>query len=113
MAADADIDVAAKRIAWTKLINSGQICIAPDYVLADATIRDELVDKISAAITTFRVRGRPERDADRQPAAVRPAQRLHLGRADQGQGRRRRRFGRVEPADPADRRRRPRSRTSR
>ena len=36
VAADADIDVAAKRIAWTKLINSGQICIAPDYVLADA-----------------------------------------------------------------------------
>jgi aldehyde dehydrogenase (NAD+) len=29
---DADIKVAAKRIAWTKLINSGQICIAPDYV---------------------------------------------------------------------------------
>ena len=46
VAADADIDVAAKRIAWTKLLNSGQICIAPDYVLADATIRDELVDKI-------------------------------------------------------------------
>src|SRR3954447_11772730 len=51
--ADADIDVAAKRIAWTKLINSGQICIAPDYVIADATIRDELVDKIKAAVTTF------------------------------------------------------------
>jgi aldehyde dehydrogenase (NAD+) len=53
VAADADIDVAAKRIAWTKLINSGQICIAPDYVLADAKIRDELVDKIKAAVTTF------------------------------------------------------------
>ena len=53
VSADADIDVAAKRIAWTKLINSGQICIAPDYVLADATIRDELVDKIKDAVTTF------------------------------------------------------------
>ncbi|OBH40229.1 aldehyde dehydrogenase family protein [Mycobacterium mantenii] len=53
VAADADVDVAAKRIAWTKLINSGQICIAPDYVLADAKIRDELVDKIKDAITTF------------------------------------------------------------
>ncbi len=51
--ADADIDVAAKRIAWTKLINSGQICIAPDYVLAEQSIRDELVDKIKAAVTTF------------------------------------------------------------
>ena len=53
VAADADIDVAAKRIAWTKLVNSGQICIAPDYVIADAKIRDELVDKIKAAVTTF------------------------------------------------------------
>jgi len=53
VAADADIEVAAKRIAWTKLINSGQICIAPDYVLAEATIRDELVDKIKDAVTTF------------------------------------------------------------
>jgi aldehyde dehydrogenase (NAD+) len=53
VAADADIDVAAKRIAWTKLINSGQICIAPDYVLADAKIRDQLVDKIKEAVTTF------------------------------------------------------------
>jgi aldehyde dehydrogenase (NAD+) len=53
VAADADLDVAAKRIAWTKLINSGQICIAPDYVLADAKIRDQLVDKIKDAVTTF------------------------------------------------------------
>jgi aldehyde dehydrogenase (NAD+) len=53
VSADADIDVAAKRIAWTKLINSGQICIAPDYVLVDAKIRDELVDKIKEAVTTF------------------------------------------------------------
>ncbi|MDT5180867.1 MAG: aldehyde dehydrogenase, partial [Mycobacterium sp.] len=50
VAADADVAVAAKRIAWTKLINSGQICIAPDYVLADATIRDELVSKIADAV---------------------------------------------------------------
>jgi len=53
VAADADIDVAAKRIAWTKLINSGQICIAPDYVIADVKIRDELVDKIKDAVTKF------------------------------------------------------------
>ncbi|MEO8813774.1 MAG: aldehyde dehydrogenase family protein [Mycobacterium sp.] len=53
VAADADIDVAAKRIAWTKFINSGQTCIAPDYVIADAKIRDELVRKIDAAVATF------------------------------------------------------------
>jgi aldehyde dehydrogenase (NAD+) len=53
VAADADVDVAAKRIAWIKLLNGGQTCVAPDYVLADAKIRDELVDKIGAAITKF------------------------------------------------------------
>ncbi|MEU0499274.1 aldehyde dehydrogenase family protein [Mycobacterium sp. NPDC006124] len=53
VAADADIAVAARRIAWTKLINSGQICIAPDYVLADASIRDELVRKIGEAVVGF------------------------------------------------------------
>ncbi|MGO9385577.1 MAG: aldehyde dehydrogenase family protein [Mycobacterium sp.] len=54
VAADADVDVAAKRIAWIKLLNAGQTCVAPDYVLADAKIRDELVNKIGAAITKFR-----------------------------------------------------------
>ena len=53
VADDADVDVAAKRIAWMKLLNAGQTCVAPDYVLADAKIRDELVDKIGAAITKF------------------------------------------------------------
>jgi aldehyde dehydrogenase (NAD+) len=53
VAADADIEVAAKRIAWTKLINSGQICIAPDYLLVDASVRDELVAKISGTIAKF------------------------------------------------------------
>ncbi|MDA2892333.1 aldehyde dehydrogenase family protein [Mycolicibacterium sp. BiH015] len=53
VSADADIEVAAKRIAWTKLINSGQICIAPDYVLADASIRDRLVDELRKTIDTF------------------------------------------------------------
>jgi aldehyde dehydrogenase (NAD+) len=59
VAADADIDVAAKRIAWIKIMNAGQTCVAPDYVLADATIRDELVSKIGAAITKFRSKDDP------------------------------------------------------
>ena len=53
VAEDADIDIAAKRIAWIKLMNAGQTCVAPDYVLADAKIRDELVGKIGEAIKTF------------------------------------------------------------
>jgi aldehyde dehydrogenase (NAD+) len=52
--ANADIDVAARRIAWVKLLNSGQTCIAPDYVLADRRIVDELVGKIVANVRDFR-----------------------------------------------------------
>jgi aldehyde dehydrogenase (NAD+) len=55
VAADADVDVAAKRIAWIKLLNSGQTCIAPDYVLADVKIRDKLVGKIAEAISEFEI----------------------------------------------------------
>lgn len=54
VAADADIDVAARRIAWVKLMNSGQTCIAPDYVLADRRIVDELVGKVVANVRDFR-----------------------------------------------------------
>ncbi|MFV0495143.1 aldehyde dehydrogenase family protein [Mycobacterium sp.] len=59
VAADADLNVAAKRIAWLKILNAGQTCVAPDYVLADASIHDELVDKIGAALTKFRSQDNP------------------------------------------------------
>ncbi|MBJ8345187.1 aldehyde dehydrogenase family protein [Antrihabitans sp. YC2-6] len=52
--ADADLDVTARRIAWVKLMNSGQTCIAPDYLIAERSIRDALVDKIAACIDKFR-----------------------------------------------------------
>lgn len=51
---DADLDVAARRIAWVKLLNSGQTCIAPDYVLAHAAIATELIAKIAECIVDFR-----------------------------------------------------------
>ena len=38
VAADANIGVAAKRIAWAKFLNAGQTCVAPDYVLVDARV---------------------------------------------------------------------------
>ena len=46
--ADANIDVAAKRIAWGKTINAGQTCIAPDYLFAHKSIKAELLDKIAS-----------------------------------------------------------------
>jgi aldehyde dehydrogenase (NAD+) len=47
----ANLDEAASKIAWGKFLNSGQICIAPDYLLVDETIRDAFVEKLRAAIS--------------------------------------------------------------
>ncbi len=53
VADDADISVAANRIAWGKTFNAGQTCIAPDYVLVSEARRDELVEAITEAWRTF------------------------------------------------------------
>lgn len=46
----ANLDIAAKRIAWGKTINAGQTCIAPDYLLVHRSVKDELLQKIAASI---------------------------------------------------------------
>ena len=46
----AKIKLAARRIVFGKYLNCGQTCVAPDYVLCDKTIRDELVLAIQAEI---------------------------------------------------------------
>ncbi len=51
--ATANLDVAARRIAFGKWINAGQTCIAPDYLWVHANVKDELVQKIIAAIGRF------------------------------------------------------------
>jgi aldehyde dehydrogenase (NAD+) len=42
----ANLDIAAKRIAWGKTINAGQTCIAPDYLYVHQSVKDELIQKI-------------------------------------------------------------------
>jgi aldehyde dehydrogenase (NAD+) len=53
VAADARLDFAARRIAWGKLINSGQTCVCPDYVLIDKKIKDQFVKMIQNEINIF------------------------------------------------------------
>lgn len=48
--AGANLDIAAKRIAWGKTINAGQTCIAPDYLMVHQSVKDELLKKIAANI---------------------------------------------------------------
>lgn len=49
----ADLDTAAAKIAWLKVMNAGQSCIAPDYVLAHESIHDRLAEKIVLKIKQF------------------------------------------------------------
>jgi len=49
----ANIEVAARRVAWGKWLNSGQTCVAPDYVLVDRKVESRFIDALRAAITGF------------------------------------------------------------
>src|SRR5256714_9549424 len=47
----ANLDEAARKIAWGKFLNSGQICIAPDYLLVDDAIHAAFIPKLRDAIS--------------------------------------------------------------
>lgn len=49
----ANISYAAKRIVFGKFLNSGQTCVAPDYVLVEEEVKEELVGKIKQYIKKF------------------------------------------------------------
>lgn len=51
--ADTHLEYTARRIVWGKFINAGQSCIAPDYLLVDRTIKQELLERIHQCIRDF------------------------------------------------------------
>lgn len=50
---EANLDVAARRIAWGRFANAGQACIAPDYVLVHRDVEQPLVERMVAAVRSF------------------------------------------------------------
>ena len=50
---DANIKVAARRIAMTKFSNAGQMCVAPDYVLVHSSKKEALVTALKNTIQQF------------------------------------------------------------
>lgn len=42
-----DLEVAALRLLWGKVVNAGQTCVAPDYVLVPRSFQDKLVDALN------------------------------------------------------------------
>lgn len=49
----ANIPRAAQRIAWGKCLNSGQTCVAPDYLLVHESVADELVWELNKAFKKY------------------------------------------------------------
>ncbi|NUY79584.1 aldehyde dehydrogenase [Flavobacterium sp. MAH-1] len=48
--AQANLKLAAKRIVWGKFVNAGQTCIAPDYVLVEASVKSRLLQSLKQEI---------------------------------------------------------------
>jgi aldehyde dehydrogenase (NAD+) len=51
--ADANIKIAARRIALAKFANVGQTCVAPDYLLVHEQIQSEFIEELKSCLTQF------------------------------------------------------------
>lgn len=49
----ADLKTAAKRIVWGKYLNSGQTCVAPDYMLVHSSVKQELFKYMKQTVKEF------------------------------------------------------------
>ncbi len=50
---DADVELAAKRIAWGKFMNAGQTCVAPDFVMVQRDVREAFVAALKKSLREF------------------------------------------------------------
>ena len=48
-----NIHLAAKRLLFGKLLNAGQTCIAPDYVLVNENVKEELIEELKKVLKEF------------------------------------------------------------
>ena len=94
VASDADIEVAARRIAWGKLLNAGQTCVAPDHLLIERGLVKPFVKAYGASIRRM-LRKNPQaspdygrivtrRHFDRLAAMLEQGRVAHGGRRDGG-----------------------------
>lgn len=50
---NANIKIACRRVAFGKIINAGQTCVAPDYLIVDETIKEEVLQTLKQEIINF------------------------------------------------------------
>lgn len=53
VAFDADLQLAARRIASTRILNGGQICLCPDYVFVPNDVKSDFVQRLQAEFAQF------------------------------------------------------------
>ncbi len=72
----ADLTLTARRIAWSKWFNAGQTCIAPDYVLVERSIADDLVAALKSELVNFYGNNPKHSDSYGRIVSTRHTQRL-------------------------------------
>lgn len=90
---DANINIGVKRMVWAKFLNSGQLCLAPDYVLVHQSIKQQVLDKIVEEIekNNFSVENHNfvriinERNFDRVASLIDPDKVYYGGKMNRGQ----------------------------
>ena len=76
--ADADLDTAVERCVTSRLINSGQSCIAAKRFIVESAIHDRFVEAFAAAMASKRAADPLDPEADLGPLAqARTRERLH------------------------------------
>jgi aldehyde dehydrogenase (NAD+) len=50
IAPDSNLDIAVRRLIWAKFVNSGQTCIAPDYVCVHKSVEQQFLEKVALEI---------------------------------------------------------------
>jgi len=50
---DANINVAARRIALTTFSNAGQMCVAPDYILVNEKVKERFINELEQVVKRF------------------------------------------------------------
>ncbi|MEM9839486.1 MAG: aldehyde dehydrogenase family protein [Pseudomonadota bacterium] len=53
VAADADLDVTARRIVWGAFMNGGQLCVRPDYCMVEESVYEPFLAKVKEVATSF------------------------------------------------------------
>lgn len=53
---NANLEISARRIAWGKLLNSGQTCIAPDYIIVDREVEEAFLGELKKSLEEMHAR---------------------------------------------------------